>query len=73
MRALLKIERSKYTKAHTRKQKRDEGRLIVVVESIGSTIGTIVGSANAAEKAPTQSHGIRSVKPTSPTQRNVAH
>jgi hypothetical protein len=43
-------------------RKKDEGLLTTVAESIGSTIGTIVGSANAAQKAMTQSDGARSVK-----------
>jgi hypothetical protein len=49
-------------KARAGKHNKVEGRLIGVAESIGSTIGTIVGSANAAQKALTQSQGMRSVK-----------
>lgn len=44
------------------KRAKDEGLLTSAAESIGSTIGAIVGSAAAARKAMTQKDGIRSVK-----------
>jgi hypothetical protein len=44
------------------KRKKDEGLLTNVAESIGSTLGTIVGSANAAQKAIAQSDAILSFK-----------
>ena len=44
------------------KRGKDAGLLTSVAESIGSTIGTIVGGANAAQKALTKNRGLRGVK-----------
>jgi hypothetical protein len=44
------------------KRTTDDGILTSAAESIGSTIGAIVGSAAAARKVMTQKDGIRSVK-----------
>ncbi len=44
------------------KRRKDEGLLTSVAESIGSTIGTIVGRANSAQKALTENRGTRGVK-----------
>lgn len=44
------------------KRTNDESLLTSAAESIGSTIGAFVGSATAARKAMTQSHGIRNPK-----------
>jgi hypothetical protein len=49
-------------KSRERKRKKGEAFLISVAESIGSTMGTIVGRANAAQKAVTQSPVARTVK-----------
>ena len=49
-------------KSRERKRKKGEAFLIRVAESIGSTMGTIVGRANAAQKAMTQSPVARTVK-----------
>jgi hypothetical protein len=49
-------------KAHTGKHKKDEGRLMGVAKSIGSTIGTIVGRATAAQNALTHSTVPATVK-----------
>jgi hypothetical protein len=43
-------------------RKKDEGLLTNVAESIGSTIGTIVGSAKAAQKTIAKSDAILSFK-----------
>jgi hypothetical protein len=53
---------SKQMKSRERKRKKGEAFLISVAESIGSTMGTIVGRANAAQKAVTQSPVARTVK-----------
>jgi len=53
---------SKQMKSRERKRKKGEVFLISVAESIGSTMGTIVGMANAAQKAVTQSPVARTVK-----------
>lgn len=44
------------------KRTKDEGLLTIAAESIGSTIGALIGSATAARKAMTQKDGVRSVK-----------
>jgi hypothetical protein len=44
------------------KHTKEVGLLTSVAESIGSTIGTFVGSANAAKKAMTKDDGERGVK-----------
>jgi hypothetical protein len=49
-------------KSRERKGKKGDAFLISVAESIGSTMGTIVGRANAAQKAVTQSPLARTVK-----------
>ena len=49
-------------KSRERKRKKGEAFLIRVAESIGSTMGTIAGRANAAQKALTKSPEVRSVK-----------
>lgn len=52
-------------KTRTAKKSRggkDAGLLTSVAESIGSTIGTIVGGANAAQKALTKNRRTRGVK-----------
>ena len=49
-------------KALVGKRKVDEGLLTTMAESIGSTMGTIVGRANAVQKALTSSPEARSVK-----------
>ena len=49
-------------KSRERKNKKGEAFLIRVAESFGSTMGTIVGRANAAQKAVTQSPVARTVK-----------
>jgi hypothetical protein len=49
-------------KAHAAKHTKDEGRLISVAESIGSTMGMIVGRANAAQKGLTRRPVARIVK-----------
>lgn len=49
-------------KALAGKRNKDEGLLTTMVESIGSTMGAIVGRANAAQKALTKSPEVRSVK-----------
>ena len=49
-------------KALAGKRNKDEGILTTVAESIGSTMGTIVGRANAAQKALSQTSGPRHVK-----------
>ena len=49
-------------KSRERKRKKGEAFLISVAESIRSTMGTIVGRANAAQKAVTQSPVARTVK-----------
>jgi hypothetical protein len=49
-------------KSGERKRKKCEAFLLRVAESIGSTMGTIAGRANAAQKAVTQSPVARTVK-----------
>ena len=49
-------------KLRERTRKKGEAFLISVAESIGSTMGTIVGKASAAQKAVTQSPVARTVK-----------
>ena len=49
-------------KALAGKRNKDEGVLTTMAESIGSTMGTIVGRANAAQKALTSRPEVRSVK-----------
>ena len=49
-------------KSRERKRKKGEAFLIRVAESIGSTMGTIAGRANAAQKPVTQSPVARTVK-----------
>ena len=49
-------------KSHERKRKKGEAFLINVAESIGSTMGTIAGTASAAQKAVTESPVARTVK-----------
>jgi hypothetical protein len=49
-------------KTNAAKHNKDEGRLISVAESIGSAMGMIVGTANAAQKGLTRSPVARIVK-----------
>jgi hypothetical protein len=49
-------------KALAGKRNKDEGMLTTMAESIGSTMGTIVGRANAAQKALSQNPGANNVK-----------
>jgi hypothetical protein len=56
------MKRRTLTKTLGGKRKKDEGLLTNLAESIGSTIGTIVGSAEAAQKTIAQSDAILSFK-----------
>jgi len=58
----MKTRTSKKGLRGKRSKAKDEGLLTSVAESIGSTIGNIIGSANAAQKAMTSSREIRSVE-----------
>lgn len=49
-------------KALAGKRNKDEGLFTAMAESIGSTMGTIVGRANAAQKALKSSPEVRRVK-----------
>jgi hypothetical protein len=49
-------------KALAGKRNKDQGLLTTMAESIGSSMGTIVGRANAAQKALTQSSVVRNAK-----------
>jgi hypothetical protein len=49
-------------KALAGKRNKDEGMLTTMAESIGSTMGTIVGRANAAQKALSQNSVANNVK-----------
>jgi hypothetical protein len=58
----MKTRTSKKSLGGKRSKNKDEGLLTSMAESIGSTIGNIVGSATAAQEAMTPSRGIRNVE-----------